>query len=90
MDRTRRRVNLPAALVSQRLARVRRGAFRRWWRRNRALVAVAAALTAIVLGVWGFAISSDTPHGDVAGWADRLYHSVALFGFGGGSITIHK
>jgi hypothetical protein len=80
---SRNRPMLPEELVAQRLARVRGDSLRRWWRRNRALVAVATALAAIVLGLWGYSVSPATPRGDLGGWAERAFDTVALFRFGG-------
>ena len=77
------RARLPAELTRQRLARARRGALRRWWLRNRAVVAATAAVATLVLGLWGFSESVDTRGRGVGGLADRVYRTIGLFGFAG-------
>lgn len=75
---------LPAELRRQRVARARTVRAWDWWGRNRGLVAFAAALLVLVLGMWGFLRSPDTrierPFWKIP---DAAYHTVSLFGLGG-------
>jgi hypothetical protein len=64
--------DLPEELRVERLGRIRRGRLRSWWLKNKLFVAVAGALIAFGLGVWGFArLGSD--------WADTLYDAAGFF-----------
>src|SRR5690348_11918695 len=69
--------DLATELSRQRLARVRRRRFRRWWRDARAFIVMGGAIIAIGLAIWGF---RDTAATGSADWSDTAYRAVRLFG----------